>query len=123
MFGNCLHFIVWVFFNTHLLQKHSKVSSTLLPSFVEVLSNLKERFRDMELLQAFKKLAMRPISFVDKNKLDNWGMEPLEEMEILQQFADEKTLLAGSEKHQHRAFCHQTRDHGRVETSEENSPK
>ena len=103
----------FLFFNTRLLQKDSKVSSTLLPSFVEeALSNLKERFLDMELLQAFKKLAMRPISFVDKNKLDNWGMEPLEEMEILQQFADEKTLLGGLEEHQHRASCQKRIDHG-----------
>ena len=58
-----------------------KVSSTLLPSFVEeVLSNLEKRFPDMDFLQAFKVLALRPISFIDKNKLDDRGVEEIEKL-------------------------------------------
>ena len=40
-------------------------------------------------LQAFKVLAMRPISFIDKSKLDDWGVEEIEK--LLRQFAHEKT--------------------------------
>ncbi|XP_071098775.1 zinc finger protein 862-like [Haliotis cracherodii] len=77
-----------------------EISSAKVKFLDKLIDNISQRFPEQDLLAAIGVLGLRPISFLSKDELADWGNE---QMEILiQQYGVEKThTWTGDDKQQH----------------------
>ena len=64
------------FFKGHEISKCGQQLVSVKKTFIEqIISNMRERFPETELLSSFGVLSMRPISLLSSDDLKTWGNE------------------------------------------------